>query len=72
MVEYEDCSVVNESQSGKALLISIPDVGRNAVWVPKSQIKDISEVYRAGHGDDGSRGTLVVSLWLAEKEGWPT
>lgn len=35
------------------------------IWVPKGQIHDDSEVYAVGH-----EGKLIVSAWLASKEGW--
>lgn len=35
------------------------------VWIPKSQITDDSEVYKAHQ-----TGTLVVTGWLAKQEGW--
>ena len=48
--------------SGKALLCKIE--GDVEAWIPKSQIDDDSEVYEEGH-----EGTLVISLWIAEKKG---
>ncbi len=38
-------------------------IGKRAVWVPKSQITDDSEVYEADQC-----GKLVVTAWFAEKE----
>ena len=35
------------------------------VLIPKSQIHDNSEVYKAG-----TEGSLIVTEWLAEKRGW--
>lgn len=34
-------------------------------WIPKSQIHDNSEVWKVG-----DQGDLVITEWLAEKEGW--
>jgi hypothetical protein len=34
------------------------------LWIPQSQVHDDSEVYAKGH-----TGKLVISMWLAEKEG---
>jgi hypothetical protein len=34
-------------------------------WVPKSQIDDDSEVYKAN-----TEGVLIVSDWLAKQKGW--
>ena len=48
--------------SGKALLCKIE--GDVEAWIPKSQIDDDSEVYEEGH-----EGTLVITLWIAEKKG---
>lgn len=51
--------------SGKALKCEHGDLGE--FWVPHSCIDGDSEVYDAG---ENSEGTLVVALWLAEKEKW--
>lgn len=57
---------VNDMKNQDALRV---DIGTRTLWIPKSVVHDDSEVYRAGHGDDGSEGTLVVARWFAEKEG---
>ena len=36
----------------------------DAVWIPRSQITDDSEVYETGH-----EGKLVITGWFANKEG---
>ena len=60
-VEYEDVTCTRETS--KAILVNgIPD--HPGLWVPKSQISDDSEVYGAGH-----TGSLLVSMWWAEKAG---
>lgn len=56
-----ECTAVL-AESGKALLCVVED---EEVWVPKSQIDDDSEVYQKGHS-----GTLIVSDWFANKQGW--
>lgn len=56
---------LKESDSGKALWVEVSEVAEKPVWIPHSQIHADSEVYKAGH-----YGKLVISDWLAEKEGW--
>jgi hypothetical protein len=68
--DIEDAVCVLESKSGKALLIAAPffaELGEEngKKMIPKSQITDDSEVYKVG-----DEGTLIVTEWLAEKEGW--
>lgn len=58
-VEFEDSKV--KAETDKAIKAWVD--GR-WLWVPKSQIADESEVYKAG-----TDGTLIVSRWWAEKEG---
>lgn len=53
------------AKSGKALLV---DVEGSEVWVPFSHIDPSSTVGEESEPDDG--GELVVSMWLAEREGW--
>lgn len=62
-----EVEVIRESDSGKALLIKDPDEDE-AFWVPKSQIHEDSEVFKAA--GTNSYGRLVVTEWLARKEGW--
>jgi hypothetical protein len=50
--------------SGKALLCSVDDLGRD-IWVPHSQIHEDSEVFDC---DENKVGRLVVTRWFAEKE----
>lgn len=50
--------------TGKALLISVDDLGRD-IWVPHSQIHADSEVFDAS---ENAVGHLVVTQWFAEKE----
>lgn len=57
--EFED--VVCTAETSMAIKCKFSS-GREA-WVPKSQIHDDSEVW-----EDGKEGTLVVSIWFAEKE----
>ena len=59
-VEFEDVPEA-EKDTAKALLCVI---NGKAVWVPKSQIHDDSEVYKVG-----TSGTLIVSDWWAEQAG---
>ncbi len=48
--------------SDKAVLVRLED---GEVWVPKSQIHDDSEVWKSDQ-----TGTLIVTRWFAEKQGW--
>lgn len=54
-------NVVSIGESLNAVLCLIND---REIWIPKSQIDDDSEVF----ADDQS-GKLVISAWLAEREG---
>ena len=60
-VRFDDCE--GRRQTAKALLVHIPDLGRD-VWVPQSVIDDDSEVY-----EEGGSGELVIADWWARKEG---
>jgi hypothetical protein len=62
-VVFEDCFC--KHATSKALLVLLPDGDEQ--WIPKSQLDDDSEIY-----DDGehARGTLMVSRWFADKEGF--
>lgn len=60
---YDGCKVKRESD--KALLVLIPDIDTEPVWVPKSVIHDDSEVYC-----EGTSGVLAVKTWWAEEQGW--
>jgi hypothetical protein len=64
-VYFDGCFAKRETS--KALLVNIPEIDSEPIWVPKSQIHDDSEVF-----DDGEnrRGRLAVTDWWAEKEGW--
>lgn len=58
--DVEDCYVKHETE--KALLVQLPDL--DEVWVPKSQIvSDETELFKVG-----DRGTLTVTLWIAEQK----
>lgn len=50
-----------QQETAKAILVVIDG---KKYWVPKSQIHDNSEVYKAD-----TSGTLIVSSWWAEKNG---
>lgn len=67
--KYDGCTAIRET--GKALHVTIPELYGgdpiNAVWVPKSQIHDDSEVYDA---EEHANGMLVVSEWFATQKGW--
>jgi hypothetical protein len=51
-----------EAESDKAIKVELDGA---AVWVPKSQIHEDSEVYSKKSGG----GTLIVTRWWAEKKG---
>jgi len=54
-VEFD--GVVVKIETHAALLVVIDD---KEVWLPKSQIDDDSEVYKAG-----TSGKLVITEWIA-------
>jgi hypothetical protein len=58
-VTLSDVSVVKETD--KALLCNIHG---EEIWIPKSQIKEDSEVF-----EEGTEGSLVISQWLASQKG---
>ena len=58
--EVED--VVALAESEKAVLCRLPDDRK--VWVPKSQIDELSDVK-----ERGDEGMLTVRWWWAEKAG---
>lgn len=61
-IEIEDVEVLIEKPT--SLLVTSPNLDKE-YWVPKSQITDDSEVYKAG-----TEGTLIVTDWIAEEKGW--
>ena len=62
MFKVEDVSCIKEMD--KAVLCDCAEWD-DPKWVPKSQVEEESEVYKKG-----TEGTLIVSDWFAEKEGW--
>jgi len=58
-VDYDDCLCVEE----RPLALKVVINGR-VEWIPKSQIVEDSEVQ-----EEGDRGTLVITEWLAIKKG---
>ena len=62
-VEFEGCFARHDS--GKALLVDIPEIDTEPQWIPYDHITDDSEVYKKGH-----EGKLIVTDWIAEKKGW--
>jgi hypothetical protein len=65
MIEFDNCESKHESDSGKALLIYIPELDDHSTWIPKSAIHDDSEVWK-----EDQEGKLVIKDWFAEKKGW--
>ena len=51
-------------ENDKAILVEAPDFDKPE-WIPISQIDNDSEVYK-----EGTEGDLIISDWLAEKNGW--
>lgn len=60
-VRINDVHSIGETTAAVQCVIPGRDV---PVWIPKSQIDDDSEVYA-----DEQHGTLIVTAWLAEREG---
>ena len=58
-VRIDDAECVAETD--KALLVIVDD---RKEWIPKSQVDDDSEVFDASKN---SRGTLVISQWIAKQ-----
>jgi len=61
VAEFERCSAHDLSASGKALEVT---VAGDSYWVPLSQIREGSDIR-----EPGSRGSLIVSMWWAERSG---
>lgn len=53
-------NVTVKVETDKALLVVLDE---EEIWIPKSQIDDDSEVYKAG-----TSGKLVITEWLAEQK----
>ena len=60
-VEFSDCTCRIETDS--ALLVRFADRDE-AIWIPKSQVDDDSEVYKKG-----TSGILVITEWFATEKG---
>lgn len=60
---YEVGEAAALRETDRAIFVKIDGVGSS--WIPKSQIHDDSEVWKKG-----DRGTLVVTEWFADKQGW--
>lgn len=57
-VEFHDVVVIRDSDN--AIFVEIED---QEVWIPKSQLHDDSEVYKAD-----TEGTLIISEWIAKQK----
>jgi len=57
-VYIEDCEVVDATKAALKILI-----GRNPIWVPKSQLHNDCDLC-----ETGDRGDLIIPLWLAEEK----
>jgi hypothetical protein len=53
------------ASTDKAILVEALDYFDEPQWIPQSQVDDDSEVY-----EKGTEGTLIISDWFAEKQGW--
>lgn len=60
VVRYERAEGIRDTE--RALLAQF---GGQEAWIPKSQIHAHSEVR-----DEGDEGELIITRWMAEKEGW--
>jgi len=58
-VQIQNVTVKRDTE--KALLVVIEG---EEFWIPKSQIDDDSEVYKAD-----TEGTLVITEWIAKEKG---
>ena len=58
-LEFEDVVCIGET--AKAIFVVIE---KDRHWIPQSQVHDDSEVYK-----NGTRGTLVISQWIAQARG---
>jgi hypothetical protein len=47
--------------------VHVQDEERKAVWLPKSQIRNLAEIENLGQGE---HTTIEVSPWIAQKVGW--
>jgi len=65
--DIPDALVIKDTP--QAILVEAPGFFDDPVWVPKSQVHEDSEVWE--DSDEGrGPGTLYVTTWFAEKEGW--
>ncbi len=51
--------------TAKAILVEL-ERGK-AIWIPKANLHDNSEVYEIG--SEGNEGNVIVKTWWAEQEG---
>ena len=59
-VEFEDAKCV--AATGAAIQVRLDD--GELYWFPKSQVSNDSEVWKLG-----TKGTLIVSEWIAKQKG---
>jgi hypothetical protein len=60
VIENAECI----AETDLAILVEAPDLEEDT-WVPKSQVKDESDVK-----EKGDSGDLCVSQWFAGERGW--
>lgn len=59
--ELEDCEVLAVLE--KSMKVHSAEHGE--IWIPLSQVHDDNDT-----SDEGDRGTILVTQWLAEQRGW--
>ena len=64
MADYAIEEAEIKHSTDKAILVDAPVLDK-PVWIPQSQVSDDSEIWKKGE-----KGTLLVSEWFAEKQGW--
>lgn len=62
-VTFDDCEVMRESDD--AILVLIPDIDDDPIWIPRSQVHPYSDIR-----ESGDTGDLVVTTWFAEQRSW--
>lgn len=59
-IKLPNCEI--KAETDKAILVYCGDIDKDPFWIPKSQVDDRSEIWKAGE-----IGELMVSEWIMTK-----
>ena len=63
--KHVECVVNIKHQTKKAFLIKVDD---REIWLPKSQVKIIEDLYKDNVGGDAT--TVIIPQWLIKRKGF--